>query len=524
MRLPDEVFVLIFTILKESVVGRWPWTFSAFDVRTIASLEWMPILQVCSRWRCIALATPALWNRIAFDARHRGITRSRGDYPSLFIARAAAVPLEVYISTLAGATFEASEVFTQLARTRHLYISGDQFTHDELELLKKPAPQLQTLVLTEALHPLAALFSEGHIPSLRSLGLCVDLLQFGVSCQNLRQLHLELLQFRTPEDYQKFFTLLRQATRLEDLKFSNTRFFDGVHPQMTGPVYLPTLKRLAFIFTHDIDRMLQGFRLPDGVCLSNQPPYHHPCIFPSGDRSHLGDLEHLKRMTLAFQESDGGFCRMYAVGNTSAFQTVIDNPELEGNTLHSATDHIEELWFEGALQSFVQARQLRAIFRELPLLQAVVLTMDDDASLLRCLEVLVAPADSDFANLDSACHCALLRDITIRDPSHGSFAFLVDVLTSRKDAGHPISRVQIDLNVGLGGQPDRDGRFRWWKEVGRELLQVLVPEVTLVETISLPRMRTVPVCHWRSDEAWDSDWPTWGGLHDPPTWSIRVFD
>lgn len=512
MRLPDEIIVLIFKTIREGAAGQWPRTSAACDVRDVAHPKWMQILRVCTRWRSVAMSSPTLWNRVALHAGSGDVFQSGGDYPTLFLTRAAGIPLEAYISSCTGPVAQASEVFAQISRIRHLYVLGNNFTKEQLELLKGPAPQLQTLVLDVISLLPSVLFYESHIPSLRSLCLNLDPPHFAISCQNLRQLQLGPIRDPAPEGSQTLFAFLQQTCRLEDLSFSIVCLSYNVSVPRTPLVYLPMLKRLKFDSTLGVDILLRWFRLPDGVCLSYRPSQYYSLIFPF-DRSQLGDLQHLKRLTLTFREGKDHICGVFAVGTTSAFQTVISNFELGGSVLNYAMDNVEELWLEGALQSVVTAQQLEVLFFRLPLLQRVVMTVDSDAALLRCLEVLdVSP--------DAACHCPFLHDITIRNPHQEVFTSLARVLASRRDAGHPIRSVQIDLHVGAEAPPDadRDGSFSWWKEVGRAQLLAVGSgaDVELVETASLPRMRTVPICHWRSSEAWDLDWPTWGGLHDPP--------
>ena len=512
MRLPDEILTLIFAMVQTHGVQECPWTARVFSVRTIAPLTWMRIACVCSRWRVVALSSPLLWNKIALSSRFEPSGWDRGPYHSLFLTRSADAPLEVSISTVSGPSLQTKEVLAQFPRFRHLYLIGDEYSIDELNMLRQPAPQLRTLALVQCVQPASALLGAAERSTLRSLFIRLGCLRLELNCKALRQLHLASPWYRTTEEYHNLLHVLRQAQHLEDLKFSDTDFGISDDTRVVSEksvVRLLRLKRLALSRVHRVDILLRWLCLPDGVCLSHLPA-HDGRIMPA-DRTRLGDLRHIKSMTFVFRSYSGGpddGSRMvYAVGDSSALQTVIIDSYPGADTLSWITDSVEELWLEGSLYIWLDF-DIKALLECIPRLQRIVLTMDDEESLSRCLKILVVSKDSILL-------CPHLHSITICTPLQATYSPLAKVLISRRDAGSPIRHVRLhmhDRDGGLDEDQDLESAFRWWRTVGESGLQDMVEHVELVEDTPLPRMATVPSCHWRSNEAWDSEWPTWGRL------------
>ncbi|KAG5637260.1 hypothetical protein H0H81_005224, partial [Sphagnurus paluster] len=131
MLLPPEILATIF--LR-----------NADMLRDDSKMRWINVSHVCSRWRRIALETPALWSRISFNTNHNWV-------PTL-LSRSRFTPLEFDISVSGAKEMQVcKEVLSQIHRIRDLSLRQPNSSCASLaglvQGLIEPAPLLERLLI-----------------------------------------------------------------------------------------------------------------------------------------------------------------------------------------------------------------------------------------------------------------------------------------------------------------------------------------------------------------------------------------
>lgn len=218
-RLPVEVLSHIFLYLPGPDCGEYC---------VPRTKPWLPVTQVCSYWRAVAVGCARLWTSIE-------VLRVNPDWTAEMIKRSkrASIQLRAQLYDPSHHAISASKrVVTQLSRISDIHLAGNQKSLGPLvRLLTGEAPRLRSLVISnmfwkahaDIMH-IPATFITGGAPLLEHLELNTCLLDWGApffgSCPNVTSMTINGAMSNQPT-LSQLHTILSRMPSLQQLHLDN---------------------------------------------------------------------------------------------------------------------------------------------------------------------------------------------------------------------------------------------------------------------------------------------------------------
>ncbi|KAF7794980.1 hypothetical protein EIP86_006123 [Pleurotus ostreatoroseus] len=519
MRLPREVFAIIFKIVQESHLNK-----HRDDEEDDPSRKWMRMAHVCQHWRDIVLSCPALWSDILLSINRKCGRSSVGCF-RFFLHNARQTSLRVILEPVVNEGPYAAAILQHLASFRELVFRHSGLVSSETQdvLERSPAPSLEVLTIggySTTILPLGTQFLSlfgGVSPKLRYVRVDRSII-LATNFRNLRQLHLYEQEY-TRHEFNLLLDTLNASPLMEDLTFTGTHVTDtstAIENSLQRFAHLVELKRLVLLHLEpeDVRLILSHLHLGTNVALTCEHDWVEYEDFRSLLPSNLSRLDNLNGLTKFRISLHNKTCAIVAASDTSAFLVRdFDNSPNSINALHVEWVDISkdalELWVDGCDPHGNHGlRQYIDILVGTPDIRKLTLNLVDSISLLGWLNALGGGHSPGYLP------CPWLRELHVCGPyTTNVMQKLVETLNARKDGGHPLETLYLYLPLVTSVGRDEDMLVRLkvlfdeWMALSPSQLLPLVSKVEFVRSEILPCMALPAVCTTPGTGRWQ--WPVW---------------